>query len=74
MNFGREFSRLFFEPDAHTLAVHWAAVALVALLASGAICFGIFVVVANWTDYRNTLIPRRRPRPEGSLRRGAGPK
>lgn len=53
MNFGRGFARLFFEPDQEWLLVHYTAVAAVALLAFAALSFGIYVVAANWADYRD---------------------
>jgi len=74
MNFGRDFARLFFEPDQSSLAVHYAALALVALLAFSALGFGLYLVFANWSDYRDILVPRRwrerRTRSGGSLKRG----
>ena len=59
MNFGRNFARIFFEPDQSTLPFHYAAVAVVLLLAFGALAFGVFVVVANWSDYKEILVIRR---------------
>jgi hypothetical protein len=72
MNFGRNFARLFFEPDQRSLVFHYGAVVAVVLLAFGAIVFGLYVVAANWSDYRETLIPGSR-RSEASLRRTSGP-
>ncbi len=60
MNFGGRFGRLFFEPDSASQPVHWIAVMMVTLLAFGALLLGIFLVVANWADYRDSLTPRRR--------------
>jgi len=65
MNFGRWFSRLFFEPDPPFLAAHYTAVIVVALLALGALTFGIYVVFSNWSDYADIL----RPRPPDALGR-----
>jgi len=76
MNFGRDFARLFFEPDAASLAVHYAAVVLVLLVAAGALAFGFFVVARNWSDYRETLFTPRGPdagRKGASLRRRPAP-
>jgi len=74
MNFGRDFARLFFEPDQSSLAVHYAAVVLVALLAFSALGFGLYLVSTNWSDYRDILVPRRwrdrRARSGSSLKRG----
>jgi Mg2+ and Co2+ transporter CorA len=72
MNFGRNFARWFFEPDTQSLAIHYAAVILVALLAFGALAFGFYVVAANWSDYRDILAPgrmKRRADSRGSLKR-----
>jgi hypothetical protein len=77
MNFGRDFARVFFEPDHVALPFHYAAIAFVALVAFGAITFGFLVVVKNWSDYWETLSLRRRhagPSQEGaSLRKGTSP-
>ena len=76
MNFGRGFGELFFEPDQPTAWIHYVSVAVVTLLAFGAIGFGFFVVLSNWSDYRNTLVPQlRKPSHQvGSLRRDEGPR
>lgn len=75
MNFGGQFGRFFFEPDSVSQPVHWVAVATVTLLAFGAFLLGLFVVIGNWADYRDSLIPRRRDEAaaEASLRRGKLP-
>ncbi|MCC6859385.1 MAG: hypothetical protein IT158_12525 [Bryobacterales bacterium] len=59
MNFGRGFARLFFEPDAQWLPVHYSAVVIVAALAFAALFFGTYMVAANWADYRDILHPKR---------------
>jgi len=59
MNFGLHFERLFFQPDAATLPLHYLAVLLVSLFAFGALAFGLYLVAANWTDYRDIFRPRR---------------
>jgi hypothetical protein len=73
MNFGKEFARLFFEPDRQTLVFHYVAVATVAFLALGALAFGVALVIANWQDYRDILVPTRWKDPtiasKGSLKR-----
>ena len=65
MNFGRGFSRLFFEPDAASLGFHYAAMAAVALVALGAMAFGFYVVAKNWGTtgrrYPRRAIPSRAP-------------
>jgi hypothetical protein len=77
MNFGHDFARLFFEPDRASLPAHYAAVAFVVVVAFGAIGFGFFVVVRNWSDYWETLaLGRRHGRgnESASLRRGMPPR
>lgn len=74
MNFGRMFGRVFFEPDQNTLAYHYAAVALISLLVLSVVVSGLFVVIRNWSDYRDVFVKRGRLRPdeqaESSLKRG----
>ncbi len=59
MNFGREFARLIFEPDPSRMILHYAAIAASTLLGLGALVFGSYVVLANWSDYRDIIVPRR---------------
>ena len=59
MNFGRGFAHLFFEPDATTLPVHYTIVSVVTTLALAALGVGLYVVVANWADYRNIFRPAK---------------
>jgi hypothetical protein len=73
MNFGHAFGRIFFEPDAHTLGVHYLAVGIVSVLVVGAIAFGLYLVASNWSDYRDVLMRKgKNPRDqiESSLKRG----
>jgi hypothetical protein len=74
MNFGRTFGRLFFEPDASTLGYHYAAVAVITFLVLAVIASGLYVVLSNWSDYRDVFRLRGRLRPaeqvESSLKRG----
>jgi hypothetical protein len=74
MNFGGWFQQMFFEPVSRTNVVHWAAIITTALLATGTITFGVYVVVSNWKDYRESLLPRwwlvRKERHARSLKRG----
>jgi hypothetical protein len=74
MNFGGEFTRFFFEPAHAAVYAHWIAIAAVTALGFGAIAFGVFMIVSNWQDYRESLLPRwwlaRGFRRQGSLRRG----
>jgi len=66
MNFGLHFERLFFQPDQATLPLHYLAVSAVSLLAFGALSFGIYMVVANWSDYRDIFRRGRSHRPPDS--------
>jgi hypothetical protein len=73
MNFGHAFERIFFKPDAATFVFHYAAVAIITLLVIAVLAFGFFMVVSNWSDYRDVLVPKRRGRRdqiESSLKRG----
>jgi hypothetical protein len=74
MNFGRIFGRLFFEPDQGTLAVHYAAVMLITLLVLLVMASGLYVVIRNWSDYRDVFVKRHKLRPgeqvESSLKLG----
>jgi len=63
MNFGRGFARLFFEPSPAFPWLHYTAIAVVTLIALSAAGFGFWVVVANWADYKEILVPRRPRRP-----------
>jgi len=77
MNFGQGFGRIFFEPSTGNPIFHNLAVAFVAVTALGAIGFGFYVVVRNWSDYRETLA-RRSTLLHGhngsSLRKGHAPR
>jgi Mg2+ and Co2+ transporter CorA len=70
MNFAGPFGRLFFEPDQRTLPVHYAALAVVALLAVGALAIGGYVVAANWSDYKEIFRAGKGEQKGGSLKRG----
>jgi hypothetical protein len=74
MNFGRVFGRLFFEPEPETLGFHYAAVALVTLLVLAVMASGLYLVISNWSDYRDVFRLRGRLRSseqvESSLKRG----
>ncbi len=65
MNFGRDFAKVFFEPEESFIPLHYAAVAAVVLLAVGAMTFGLYVVVSNWSDYKDILTPRAPQLPPG---------
>ena len=58
MNFAEDFARTFFEP-AGSRTAHWLAIAAVSVFSLAAIGFGVFVVFANWSDYKDVLLPRR---------------
>jgi hypothetical protein len=59
MNFGRGFGQLFFEPSSNPLP-HEISIAVVSLFVVAALCFGFYVIVANWTDYGYILSPKKR--------------
>lgn len=60
MNFGGAFGNTFFHPESGAASGYWAAIAGVALVAFGALLFGVFLIVINWHDYKDTLVPRLR--------------
>jgi hypothetical protein len=73
MNFGHIFERVFFQPDAKTVVFHNMAVAVMSILVVAVFAFGLYLVVSNWSDYRDVLMPKRRSRDEqieSSLKRG----
>ncbi|MBM3775282.1 MAG: hypothetical protein FJW37_08970 [Acidobacteria bacterium] len=74
MNFGREFGKYFFEPEAgYPPLAHYGMIALVSAFALAALVFVFFRVIGNWRDYRDILMPGRRieqQRSAHSLRRG----
>lgn len=59
MNFGRRFTETFFDPAQESTWVHWLAIGAVTTFALGSIAFGLVLVLRNWSDYRDVLIPRR---------------
>ncbi|HZO57213.1 MAG TPA: CorA family divalent cation transporter, partial [Bryobacteraceae bacterium] len=76
MNFEGEFERFFFKPSFAGGVFHNTAIVAVAMLGLGAIGFGAYMIVSNWGDYRESLLPRwwldRGARRQRSLRR-SGP-
>ena len=60
MNFGETFSRVFFEPAAGTNVVHQVSIGVVSLFALCSIVLGLYVIAANWSDYRDTFRVRRK--------------
>jgi hypothetical protein len=73
MNFEGLFEALFFKADQQNPA-HWSAVIFVSVFAFATLSFGLYVVISNWQDYRESLLPRwwlnRRAKRLRSLRRG----
>lgn len=59
MNFGAAFEKTFFQPTRETLPFHWAAVGIVAAVTFGALLLGIYLILSNWRDYRDTLAGSR---------------
>lgn len=58
MNFGRDFAKVFFDPEPPFIPLHYATVLAVVMLAIGALLFGFYVVISNWSDYKEILTPR----------------
>jgi hypothetical protein len=70
MNFARGFGEVFFNPTGQYPVLHYLAIAVVVLYTLGAVGFGVWVVAANWGDYRKIIDPRGdRRRSAGSLRK-----
>ncbi len=61
MNFGHLFERYLFKPEADTLSVHLGAVVLVTVITVSIILLGVYLVAANWRDYRFILRARNAP-------------
>ncbi len=55
MNFGREFGKIFFEPEGGFAALHYLAIAWVVFLTGAAITFAAYLLVKNWGDYSDIL-------------------
>jgi hypothetical protein len=60
MNFGRGFGQLFFEPSSSNPLPHEISIALVSAFVVAALCFGFYVIAANWNDYGYILSPKKR--------------
>lgn len=58
MNFGRKFAELFFEPTV-TPWIHYISITTVCIFSLAALVLGIYIIVVNWNDYRNTLKLRK---------------
>ncbi|MBI4903713.1 MAG: hypothetical protein HY820_08760 [Acidobacteria bacterium] len=65
MNFGREFSKVIFQGEAEGGWIHYFAVITVSFLAFGALVFGLYVVLANWSDYQTILLPKKQTPSQG---------
>ncbi|MBM3726467.1 MAG: hypothetical protein FJW40_13700 [Acidobacteria bacterium] len=63
MNFGRAFSRLIFEPQGSAVSAHYLAILAVCVGTISAFGAALYLVLANWSDYRDDLrsAPRRSP-------------
>ena len=60
MNFGHMFDFLL-QPKPGSEWVYWVAISFPSIVAFGALTFGTWTIIANWSDYQNSLIPRRIP-------------
>lgn len=67
MNFGGKFAQAFFDPPEQRSLLHWAAIIGVSAFALGTVGFGVFLVLSNWADYKNVLIPWRNMRKDRPL-------
>jgi hypothetical protein len=61
MNFGREFGAWFFDPAGKPMWLHYAAILFVSVFALGAVAFGFYLVFSNPADYKDILVPARKP-------------
>jgi hypothetical protein len=61
MNFGREFGTLLFEPEGQPTWLHYGSIVFVTLFALGAVAFGGYLVFSNPADYKDILVPTRKP-------------
>ncbi|MBC7924043.1 MAG: hypothetical protein H7039_00135 [Bryobacteraceae bacterium] len=59
MNFGREFSDAFFQPRFGADLAHRFSITAVSAFSLFSILLGVYVIVANWRDYRDTFRMRR---------------
>jgi hypothetical protein len=60
MNFGRWFDSVLFNPAGQSPWVHMLAIVAVTVLCVGALAFGVYLLAANWYDYKWILIPAGR--------------
>jgi hypothetical protein len=60
MNFGQTFSRIFFQPGSSVDLFHRVAIAVVSVFAFCSIVLGLYVIAANWPDYRDTFRLRKK--------------
>jgi hypothetical protein len=69
MNFGKGFAEAVFEPPPDSPFLYYAAIALVLIVFFGALSFSVYVVVSNWSDYKDILNPNAKQQRARSLRR-----
>jgi len=63
MNFEREFRAWIFDPGAQAGSfIHYSLIGIVTLFAIAALVFALYLIAANWSDYRQILIPGARRR------------
>ena len=74
MNFEKGFKFVFFDPPPGWEWMHHVSIGLVSTITVGSMLFAIFLVVRNWPDYRNILLPPKPKTKEESLRRTVGQK
>ncbi len=76
MNFARDFGTLLFEPTIYDPKVlHLGGIVLTTVFAVGALLLCVYLLAANWSDYRGSLRPHSTKipaQPGMSLKRGRG--
>jgi hypothetical protein len=68
MNFAKGFEKTFFDPSGPGV-IHQLMIFLVSTVVVGSLVFAAFLVVGNWRDYRNILLPAKGQGGIRSLRR-----
>jgi len=69
MNFGREFTKVFFEGEDGGYFIHWFMIIVVCSFVFSSLLLGTFVVLRNWRDYLTILNPPKTPPTSTSLKR-----
>lgn len=59
MNFGQRFGEIFFNPTGDHL-IHRLSIGFVTVFGVFAVCIAAFLIVANWSDYKDIFKPNRK--------------